>query len=70
MIVASLCAATGIMLVAGLVARGVYLWSHRDQIRQELAAARLAQIRHEVDMRGLEDALRVRYQKVEVTGGN
>lgn len=61
MLVASLGAAAVIMITVGGCLRMIYLWSNRHQIRQDLIQSRLDEIRHEVDMRGLEETLRVRY---------
>ena len=58
MLVASLCVAACLMLVIGGIARGIYLWTNRHQIRQNLVQSRLDQLRHEAEMIGLEDTLR------------
>lgn len=59
MLAVSLCAAAALMMTVGGAGRLVYLWVNRTQIRQELIQSRLAELRHEAEMIGLEDTLRV-----------
>ncbi len=62
MIIVALLASAAIMTTGLGMWRMTVLWSNRDQIRDELAAARLAEIRHELDMEQIADSLRFNWR--------